>query len=80
MVQLQRTYRPVRSYEKLRGLDKLTASERDRCTLGNIFADFTWEVIEIAIDVEISFLLLEQLEDLGRGPYRDLLAWPSIAR
>ena len=23
--------RPVRSYEKSRGLDKLTASERDRC-------------------------------------------------
>ena len=28
------------------------------------FADFTWEVIEIDIDVEISFLLLEQSEDL----------------
>ena len=64
--------RPVRSYEKPRGLDKLRASERDRCIIGNIFADFTWEVIEIAIDVEISFLLLEQPEDLGRqakGPY-----------
>ena len=33
--------RPVHSYEKPRGLDKLTASERDRCILGNIFADFT---------------------------------------
>ena len=32
---------PVRSYENPRGLDRLTASERDRCILGNIFADFT---------------------------------------
>ena len=41
------------------------ASERDRCILGNIFADFTWEVRELAIEVEVSFLLLEQPEDLG---------------
>ena len=31
--------RPVRSAAKPRGLDKLTAAERDRCILGNIFAD-----------------------------------------
>ena len=64
--------RPVRSAAKPRGLDKLTAAERDRCIMGNIFADFTWEVVELAIEVHISFLL-EQPEDLGvlaRGPYK----------
>ena len=79
--------RPVRSFEKPPGLDKLTASERDRCILGNIFADFTWEVIELAVDVSVSFLLLEQPEDLGRlakGPYRDRPAsmwqWSSMEK
>ena len=80
--------RLFRSYEKPRGLDKLTASERDRCMLGNIFADFAWEVGELAIDVEISFLLLEQPEDLGRfarGPYKgkrpaSMWQWPSMEK
>ena len=36
--------RPVRSYKNPKGLDTLTAAERRRCILGNIFADFTWEV------------------------------------
>ena len=40
--------RPVRSAAKPRGLDKLTATERDRCILGNIFADSTCEVVELA--------------------------------
>ena len=55
--------RPVCSAAKPRGLDKLTAAERDRCTLGNLFADFTWEVVELAIATKVSFLLLEQPED-----------------
>ena len=37
--------RPVRSAARPRGLDKLTAAERDRCILGNMFA----EVVELAI-------------------------------
>ena len=80
--------RPVRSAAKPRGLDKLTAAERDRCILGNIFADFTWEVVELAIEVHVSFLLLEQPEDLGmlaRGPYTgqrpaSMWQWPAKAR
>ena len=80
--------RPVRSYAKQRGLDKLTASERDRCILGNIFADFTWEVIELAIDVNVSFPLLEQPEDVGRlatGPYKgqrpaSMWQWPAMSK
>ena len=80
--------RPVRSAAKPRGLDKLTAAERDRCILGNIFADFTWEVVELAIEVHVFFLLLEQQEDLGvlaRGPYTgqrpaSMWQWPAMAR
>ena len=80
--------RPVRSAAKPRGLDKLTAAERDRCILGNIFADFTWEVVELAIEVNVSFLLLEQPEDLGmlaRGPYKgqrpaSMWQWPAMDR
>ena len=49
--------RPVRSAAKPRGLDKLTAAERDRCILGNIFTDFTWEVVELAIEVNSCPLL-----------------------
>ena len=78
----------VRSATKPRGLDKLTAAERHRCILGNIFADFTWEVVELAIEVHISFLLLEQPEDLGvlaRGPYKgqrpaSMWQWPAMAK
>ena len=79
---------PVRSAAKPRGLDKLAAAERDRCILGNIFADFIWEVVELAIEVHVSFLLLEQPEDLGvlaRGPYTgqrpaSMWQWPAMAR
>ena len=80
--------RPVRSAAQPRGLDKLTAAERDRCILGNIFADFTWEVVELAIEVNVSFLFLEQPEDLGmlvRGPYKgqrpaSMWQWPAMER
>ena len=80
--------RPVRSAAKPQGLDKLTAAERDRCILGNIFADFTWEVVELAIKVNVSFVLLEQPEDLGmlaRGPYKgqrpaSMWQWPAMER
>ena len=80
--------RPVRSATKPRGLDQLTAAKRDRCILGNIFADFAWEVVELAIDVNVSFLLLEQPKDLGRlatGPYEgqrpaSMWQWPAMSK
>ena len=80
--------RPFRSHAKPRGLDKLTACERDRCILGNIFADFTWEVIKLAIDEHVSFLLLEQPEDSGwlaTGPYKgqrpaSMWRWPAMSK
>ena len=63
--------RPVRSYENPRGFATLTGAERQKCILGNIFADFTWEVLELAAELDISFALLEQPEDLGAmiGPH-----------
>ena len=80
--------RPVRSAATPRGLDKLTAAERDRCILGNLFADFTWEVVELALAAKVSFLLLEQPEDLGvlaKGPYKgqqpaSMWQWPAMKR
>ena len=36
--------RPVRSHARPRGLERLTAKERDRAIQGNIFADFSFEV------------------------------------
>ncbi len=78
--------RPVRSYKDPRGLDKLTAAERDRAILGNIFADFSWEVIKIAATSSLPFLLLEQPEDLGAmryGPFEgqrpaSMWQWPQF--
>ena len=65
--------RPVRSYEWPRGCQILTAAERDRAILGNIFADLAWEVAELVAQGAASFLVFEQPEDLGaikRGPRR----------
>ena len=63
----------MQSYENPRGLLKLTA----RMHLGNIFADFTWEVIELANEVEVSFLLLEQTEDLKTNQARFGVPYPK---
>ena len=61
--------RPIRSYRSPKGLDTLTAAERRRCILGNLFADFTWEVLTLASAAQLSFVLLEQPEDLGAMAY-----------
>ncbi len=76
----------MRSYKNPRGLDKLTAAERDRAILGNIFADFSWEVINMAATSSLPFLLLEQPEDLGAmryGPFEgqrpaSMWQWPQF--
>ena len=83
----QRGPRPVRSCRSPRGLDTLTAAERRRCILGNIFADFTWEVLTLASAAQLSFVLLEQPEDLGAmayGPHAgerpaSMWQWPAFA-
>ena len=79
--------RPVRSYKSPKGLDTLTAAERRRCILGNIFADFTWEVLTLVSAMQLSFVLLEQPEDLGAmayGPHAgerpaSMWQWPAFA-
>ena len=58
-----------------------------RCILGNIFADFTWEVLTLASAMQLSFVLLEQPEDLGAmayGPHAgerpaSMWQWPAFA-
>ena len=78
--------RPVRDFDNPRGLESLSPAERHRAILGNIFADFSYEVISCALDVDVSFLLLEQPEDLGAmryGPYQgrrpaSMWQWPQL--
>ena len=60
--------RPVRSYELPRGLEKLTPVERDRAILGNIFADFSFEIATLVAEGAATFLAMEQPEDLGALP------------
>ena len=67
--------RPVRSYELPRGLEKLTPVERDRAILGNIFADFSFEIATLVAEGAATFLAMEQPEDLGAlptGPHEGL--------
>ena len=71
--------RPVRSYEKPRGLDNLTAAERDKAILGNIFADFCWDIIMATLEIELAFLLLEQSEDLGAMRYGPHAGSPAMS-
>ena len=52
-------------YEHPRGLETLTSVERDRAILGNIFADFAFQVAALVADGAASFLAMEQPEDLG---------------
>ena len=79
--------RPVRSYDCPRGLQTLTPAERDRAILGNIFADFSYEVATLVADGAAAFFAVEQPEDLGAlasGPHEGLRPasmwqWPQLA-
>ena len=82
--------RPVRSFASPRGLETLTAKERDRAILGNIFADFLWEVAGLVALGQARFLAFEQPEPWGSdlGPtaraatgYNVAMAtaWPAAA-
>ena len=55
----------VAIYEHPRGLETLTPVERDRAILGNIFADFSYEVATLVADGAATFLAMQQPEDLG---------------
>ena len=64
--------RPVRSFVHHRGLRRLTWSERKKADWGNTLMDFTYELIQTAINKEVRFILFENPEDLGalqQGPY-----------
>ena len=58
--------RPIRSYECPRGLETLTPAERDRAILGNIFADFSYEVAALVADGAATFMAMEQPRTLVR--------------
>ena len=78
--------RPVRCYQHPRGKDTLTARERDRAILGNVFADFAWEVATLVAKGAANFLAFEQPEDLGairKGPFAgqrpaSMWQWPAF--
>ncbi|CAE7384788.1 unnamed protein product [Symbiodinium microadriaticum] len=78
--------RPVRCYQHPRGKDTLTARERDRAILGNLFADFAWDVATLVAQGAASFLAFEQPEDLGaihKGPFAgqrpaSMWQWPAF--
>ena len=79
--------RPVRSYELPRGLEQLTLVERDRPILGNIFADFSFEIATLLAEGAATFLAMEQPEDLGALPTcpheglrpASMWQWPQLA-
>ena len=65
--------RPVRSYVHHRGLQRLTWSERKKADWGNTLMDFTFKLIQTAINKDVRFILFENPEDLGalqQGPTR----------
>ncbi|OLQ03582.1 Anthranilate N-benzoyltransferase protein 2 [Symbiodinium microadriaticum] len=78
--------RPVRCYQHPRGKDTLTARERDRAILGNVFADFAWEVATLVAKGAANFLAFEQPDDLGaihKGPFAgerpaSMWQWPAF--
>ena len=61
--------------------------ERDRAILGNIFADFSFEIATLVTEGAATFLAMEQPEDLGAlptGPHEGLRPasmwqWPQLA-
>ena len=61
--------------------------ERDRAILGNIFADFSFEIATLVAEGDATFLAMEQPEDLGAlptGPHEGLRPasmwqWPQLA-
>ena len=75
--------RPVRSFVFPRGLQRLTWHERNKANWGNTLKDFTFQMIQVAIDQQVPLILFENPEDLGalqQGPYegqRPASMWQS---
>ena len=78
---------PTTKARVLSGAAIAREAERRRCILGNIFADFTWEVLTLASATQLNFVLLEQPEDLDAmayGPHAgerpaSMWQWPAFA-
>ena len=66
--------RPVRTFVHLRGLPRLTWTERKKANWGNVMTDFSYEVCK-AVRKEDAILVFENPEDLGavqHGPFEGL--------
>ena len=66
--------RPVRTFVHLRGLPRLTWTERKKANWGNVMTDFSYEVCK-AVRKENTILFFENPEDLGavqQGPFEGL--------
>ena len=75
--------RPVRSFVFPKGLQRLTWHERNKANWGNTLKDFTFQMIQVAIDQQVPLILFENPEDLGalqHGPFegqRPASMWQS---
>ena len=64
--------RPIRSFLKPKGFERLSWVERKKANWGNTLKDFTFEVIHLALEAQVHMILFENPEDLGalqHGPY-----------
>ena len=64
--------RPIRSFLKPKGLERLSWAERKKANWGNTLKDFTFEALLVALEAEVHMILFENPEDLGalqHGPY-----------
>ena len=77
--------RPVRSYVHLRGLSRLTWTERKKANWGNTMTDFSFQVCKAVQNMD-TMLIFENPEDLGAvqaGHYRgqrpaSMWQWPAV--
>ena len=77
--------RPVRSYVHLRGLTRLTWTERKKANWGNTMTDFSFQVCKAVQNLD-TMLIFENPEDLGAvqaGHYRgqrpaSMWQWPAV--
>ena len=77
--------RPVRSYVRLRGLARLTWTERKKANWGNTMTDFSFQVCKAVQNLD-TMLIFENPEDLGAvqsGHYRgqrpaSMWQWPAV--
>ena len=57
--------RPIRSFLKPKGFERLSWAERKKANWGNTLKDFTFEIILVALEAQVHMILFENPEDLG---------------